>query len=378
MTPRSPWDRMKTKNFYMILVLVAVSTITLWILSSPSPNFQTIVSKTQSGIIRASNIQIREKELTVDPVYLKRLGFTADVNAQNIEETGYSESSVISTESDFVPLLKDSYGLPVIASGVKPDLFPEAVVLMNSIKSLLPHYKTVLYDLGLSASEQLLLNKHCNVSWNCETRVFKFDKYPSHVKYLNIKSYRPLCIQEMLHRYGAVIWVDDGYYFTESNLTLSLTRAKEFGLQGWPLKDPTSSFTHPKMFKFFNMDQNSYFFQHAIEASHLMVFNTEKVSKDVMLPWVKCALMEECISPPGAQDSGCNYFRKPLFKYTGCHKYDMSALNVILGIAFKFDEEPYTNREKLFGNLLDDQLRAENKTRPEYEIRWAMSRQINV
>ncbi|KAK0061183.1 hypothetical protein Bpfe_009344 [Biomphalaria pfeifferi] len=109
-----------------------------------------------------------------------------------------------------------------------------------------------------------------------------------------------------------------------------------------------------------------------------MVFNTEKVSKDVMLPWVKCALMEECISPPGAQDSGCNYFRKPLFKYTGCHKYDMSALNVILGIAFKFDEEPYTNREKLFGNLLDDQLRAENKTRPEYEIRWAMSRQINV
>lgn len=59
MTGRLPWDPMKTKNYYMILVLVAVSTVSLWILASPSPNLQTIVSKTQSGIMRASNIQIR-------------------------------------------------------------------------------------------------------------------------------------------------------------------------------------------------------------------------------------------------------------------------------------------------------------------------------
>lgn len=61
--------------------------------------------------------------------------------------------------------------------------------------------------------------------------------------------------------YGAVIWVDDGFYFVENNLTSVLEQAKLSGIQGWPLKDPTSSFTHPKMFKFFNMNQNSYFFQ---------------------------------------------------------------------------------------------------------------------
>lgn len=97
-----------------------------------------------------------------------------------------------------------------------------------------------------------------------------------------------------------------------------------------------------------------------------------------MLPWVKCALLEECISPPGAQNSGCNYFRKPLFRYTGCHRYDMSSLNIILGLAFKFDELPYTSKARVFGSLLDDQLRAENKTRPENEIHLAMSQQIKM
>lgn len=380
MTGRSPLDRMKTKNFYMILVLVVVSTISLWILSSPSPNLQTIMSKTQSGIRRASNIQIREKELTVDPMYLRLLGLSAGGSVTSGVSIDGLGKQRVNTEPvpEILPTPKTSTGLPVIASGVKPDLFKEAAVLMKSIQSLLPQYKSVMYDLGLSTSEQLLLNKYCNSSWNCETRTFKFDKYPSHIKYLNLRSYRPVCIQEMLNTYGAVIWVDDGYYFTEGNLTTAVLQAKESGLQGWPLKDPTSSFTHLKMFQFFNTDQHSYFFQHAIESSHLIIYNTERIARDLMLPWVKCALIEECISPPGAQDSGCNYFRKPLFKYTGCHKYDMSALNIILGKAFKFNEAPYTSTEKIFGSLIDDQLRAENKTRPEYEIRLAMSQQIKL
>lgn len=112
--------------------------------------------------------------------------------------------------------------------------------------------------------------------------------------------------------------------------------------------------------------------QHAVESSHLVIYNTEKIARDLMLPWVKCALLEECISPPGAQNTGCNYFRRPLYKYTGCHRYDMSALNIILGKVFKFDEELYISREKLFGNLLDDQLRAENKTRPQYDMQFGM------
>ncbi|CAG5127742.1 unnamed protein product [Candidula unifasciata] len=380
MIARSPWDRLKTKNFYMILVLVAVSTVAVWILSSPSPNLQTIVSKTQSGIKMASSLQIKEhQELIVDPTYLRRLGLAAGNSVTSVSVDAVGNQLVgLDDVPDILPSPKVTSGLPVIASAVRPDLFKEAAVLMKSVQSFLPEYKVIMYDLGLSTSEQVLLTKYCNSTWNCETTQFKFDKYPAHIKYLNIWSYRPLCIQETLNKYGAVIWVDDGHYFINGNLSNTLSRAREFGIQGWTIKDPTSSFTHLTMFKFFNMDQGSYYFQHAVESSHLVVYNTEKIARDLMLPWVKCALLEECISPPGAQNSGCNYFRRPLYKYSGCHRYDMSALNIILGKAFKFEEELYTSKDKVFGSLLHDQMLAENKTGPEYDMRLGVNQQVKI
>lgn len=42
----------------------------------------------------------------------------------------------------------------------------------------------------------------------------------------------------------------------------------------------------------------------------------------------------------------------------------MSALNIILGKTFGFEEEPYTSVDNVFASLLDDQLRAANKSRP--------------
>ena len=68
-----------------------------------------------------------------------------------------------------------------------------------------------------------------------------------------------------------------------------------------------------------------------------------------MLRWVECALALECIWPVGAQNSGCKLHRKPLYRYSGCHKYELSALNVILGIMFKFDGQQYTVNQKIFG-----------------------------
>ena len=67
-----------------------------------------------------------------------------------------------------------------------------------------------------------------------------------------------------------------------------------------------------------------------------------------MLPWIKCALVEECISPTGSQTGYC-IRKKPRYLYTGCHHYEQSAFNLILGKAFSFDETPYACEDKVFG-----------------------------
>ena len=53
-------ERMKTKNFYIVLGFILLSSGTIWLLSYPSPTFQNIVTKTHKGIKNLpNNIQIQ-------------------------------------------------------------------------------------------------------------------------------------------------------------------------------------------------------------------------------------------------------------------------------------------------------------------------------
>lgn len=46
---------------------------------------------------------------------------------------------------------------------------------------------------------------------------------------------------------------------------------------------------------------------------------------------------------PGAQ-SDCRLNEIFFFKYSGCHAYDVSAFNIVLGLTWNFDETKYSLR----------------------------------
>ena len=102
-----------------------------------------------------------------------------------------------------------------------------------------------------------------------------------------------------------------------------------------------------------------------VDTHHLVIFNTLTIHKELMLPWVQCALTENCIFPRGAQSVGCNFKRRPKYLYTSCHRYDTSALNVILGKIFD-GESAYVSAEEIFGiepePEPEDETTAENST----------------
>ena len=104
------------------------------------------------------------------------------------------------------------------------------------------------------------------------------------------------------------------------------------------------------MFTHFGMKPSSYYFQHMVRGSHLVVYNTARVHSQIMRPWVQCALVAKCVSPAGA-DSGNCVRRRPRYLYSGCHSYADSALNIVLGLAFNFEDSEYTlsNFATLFG-----------------------------
>lgn len=104
------------------------------------------------------------------------------------------------------------------------------------------------------------------------------------------------------------------------------------------------------MFEYFHTDADNFLFLQMVSAGALMLVNTESVHKEIMLPWVQCSLTQDCIIPIGAQSEGCKFNKKPQYRYSGCHSYDASALNIVLGLKFKLDESKYTysGEERLF------------------------------
>lgn len=162
-------------------------------------------------------------------------------------------------------------------------------------------------------------------------------------------------MQEVLDQSGAVVWLDLQQYVTagaDERMKPIIEDAKRVGILSWTIDRPTTAMTHPKMFEYFGTQQNKYFFHRMVEPSSLILFNTKKVHDELMLLWVRCALVQECVAPIGAQSSGCRFDKKPFFRYSGCHSYDMSAFNVILGLLFDFNEKVYaSDKEKFFKHV---------------------------
>lgn len=121
-------------------------------------------------------------------------------------------------------------------------------------------------------------------------------------------------------------------------------KAKKHGILAWPLelKNPVSSLTHKKMFEYFHTDAENFLFLQMVKADVLFIVNTDGIHKEIMLPWIQCALTQDCIFPIGAQSAGCRFDKKPQYRYSGCHSYDTSALNIVLGLKFKQDSSHYT------------------------------------
>lgn len=54
----------------------------------------------------------------------------------------------------------------------------------------------------------------------------------------------------------------------------------------------------------------------------------------------------------GAQSGGCKYNKKPQYRYSGCHGYDASAFNIVLGLTWAFDEKKYSLHNEVNETLI--------------------------
>lgn len=177
-----------------------------------------------------------------------------------------------------------------------------AILLSQSIAQKLPNETLLVYDLGLSVDDARSLSAFCNNS-KCVVIPYDLSPFPSYVTDDRMHAYRPLIIRDALARSKAIL-------FLESNMRLCrdakdvyarLVRgAQESGVLGFTNgPQAVSTWTHPKMYEYFETDTESFQFLPMVSLDMVMFFDTQVVNEQILLPWIKCALTTECIHPIG-------------------------------------------------------------------------------
>ena len=164
----------------------------------------------------------------------------------------------------------------------------------------------------------------------CEVRDFDFESYPGHVHYTSTFAWRPIILATVLREQGAVFYVEPTTRFKNPNAAnfLRMRGTKSFFLWDYPKFTSLVAYTDPDMFAFMGEKRCSFTDCSLLSPEAMVLYRTEDVWTELLKPWLKCALNKDCISPPAARHSGCFEIRNP--RTTGCHRYDMSALSILL------------------------------------------------
>lgn len=111
------------------------------------------------------------------------------------------------------------------------------------------------------------------------------------------------------------------------------------------------------MFKYLDAETTQFYFIHMLDTTRFVIYNTVDIHNKLMFNWVKCALKEECIAPPGSKFNGCDLDRRPQFLYSGCHRYEMSAFSILVSSMFNMKESAYTMT--LGQNMTEESVRVD-------------------
>lgn len=321
---------MRTKNFLIFLILVIVTSL-LFIILGPATeqndSIKSIVSQTHQQIkVLQKNLQdANEKSLDVEPRYLELLGFKP--TPESVPRSNFS-----------------------IVTYVRPTGQLDSVMLYaQNVQTKLPNDTLLIYDLGLNEDDQRSLTSFCNSS-KCTVISFDLSAFPSYVTDEKMHAFRPLIIKDALSHANVILFMENDVRIRNNVSAKEIhkyrlkTEQSTSGILGWPTapRRAVSSRTHTKMFEYFDTTADNFLFSPMVSLESMFFARTPTVIDKILLPWCQCALIQECIGPIGAQSGGCKYNKKPLYRYSGCHGYDESAVSILLGLVFS-DDHKYTS-----------------------------------
>lgn len=219
-----------------------------------------------------------------------------------------------------------SHEIPVFVTAASQQTFGQIEHLVASIQYFYPQETLYIFDLDLNEGQRKKLSSFCNV----RMRGFWFNLFPKFIQDLSNYHWRPLIIQTALAEFGHITWINPGFKVSSTVFSELVHKSEDPGVLiiGQSADYSTFAVTNPGMYKYLAVNRaDLYKFPH-IEIKAIIIHNTEDIMNHFMKILTACAVEERCLTPFGAS-SDCT-FDVTGREYAHCHRFDESAVNIIL------------------------------------------------
>ena len=242
------------------------------------------------------------------------------------------------TTNENVSVLEDMYKHLVYVTALSDNHFQEANYMFASVTNCFPNKEIIVYDLGLSVAHRDELVQQYHI----QLRNFPFEEYSNltYLKNLFLYGWKPIIVKEVSLEYDIIMYGDASVRMVSCNITPALEHLLQFPFfSGAPIFYRTIEFTHDGMIHYLKFPKsrtdmaNIETFQ---GGCWLLLVNDES-RKKIIDPWMDCAMHKECMAPTGSKRVPCNFAKTQNGDYVGCHRYDQSALNLILAREYGLD-----------------------------------------
>ncbi|XP_033641059.1 uncharacterized protein LOC117301284 isoform X2 [Asterias rubens] len=326
---------------FVLIIFIAKTTYD----SQTDVNHVQVVSKSEERIIGHA----RTTQTTASPNVSTNLSRTASIvkNAHPKKSPDQTSFGFIDTERGMMDL-DALFRRLVIVTAVSDNHVGEVMGMIASAQKHMPDTPIYVYNLGLNAKNLKKLSAMCNV----HMRRLVFRDYPAHVRDLHMYAWKVVIMRETLTEFGAIFYGDASVRFTGSLRTLfpylHLHHGYMCHIHGFDpkIKQKTTHQyfkTHMDMYAELGVDREKYF-KSVKEAPHIsagriLMVNNSIIRERLLIPLYECAMRKQCIKPKGAK--------------TGGHRYDASALAIIVYKNLRNEWTEENNNVKEFDEIVD-------------------------
>lgn len=184
-----------------------------------------------------------------------------------------------------------------------------------------------------------------------EFRNFSFYNYPDYVGNLFEYRWKPLIIAEMLLELKSFWWMDTSIQMKGQITSLyddigNCSLVSLCPYYPWIMPDEAAhsifSTTDKRMTEYLPYPETLMKSYMMYGASLMLIYGTNKVKEEIVRLLVLCALEQGCMGPNDTTIY-CTFTEDRFKDYAKCHRYDQSAVNILLAWANKFQPKRYTH-----------------------------------